>query len=129
MGLGGGGMEGTHDAEGTAQRPRAYGLGGGESELADRMHPPLVGPPPLRPTPHSSSLMAPIWSRCSSHTPSPCRAVAAQTNATVLKLAGPQLVQMFIGDGAKMVRDAFALAKEKAPCIIFIGVSRRLGLL
>jgi 26S proteasome regulatory subunit T5 len=28
---------------------------------------------------------------------------------------------MFIGDGAKMVRDAFALAKEKAPCIIFIG--------
>ena len=27
---------------------------------------------------------------------------------------------MFIGDGAKLVRDAFALAKEKAPCIIFI---------
>ena len=27
---------------------------------------------------------------------------------------------MFIGDGAKMVRDAFALAKEKSPCIIFI---------
>ena len=29
-------------------------------------------------------------------------------------------LQMFIGDGAKMVRDAFALAKEKAPAIIFI---------
>jgi 26S proteasome regulatory subunit T5 len=43
-----------------------------------------------------------------------------QTNATFLKLAGPQLVQMFIGDGAKMVRDAFALAKEKQPAIIFI---------
>ncbi len=28
--------------------------------------------------------------------------------------------QMYIGDGAKMVRDAFALAKEKAPTIIFI---------
>lgn len=27
---------------------------------------------------------------------------------------------MFIGDGAKLVRDAFQLAKEKAPCIIFI---------
>jgi cell division protease FtsH len=27
---------------------------------------------------------------------------------------------MYIGDGAKMVRDAFALAKEKAPTIIFI---------
>lgn len=29
-------------------------------------------------------------------------------------------MQMFIGDGAKLVRDAFALAKEKAPSIIFI---------
>lgn len=48
------------------------------------------------------------------------RACAAQTKATFLKLAGPQLVQMFIGDGAKMVRDAFALAREKAPAIIFI---------
>ena len=48
------------------------------------------------------------------------RACAAQTEATFLKLAGPQLVQMFIGDGAKLVRDAFTLAKEKEPCIIFI---------
>jgi len=48
------------------------------------------------------------------------RACAAATNATFLKLAGPQLVQMFIGDGAKIVRDAFVLAKEKAPAIIFI---------
>merc|ERR1711994_647368 len=48
------------------------------------------------------------------------RACAAQTNSCFLKLAGPQLVQMFIGDGAKLVRDAFALAKEKAPAIIFI---------
>ncbi|KAI8928352.1 P-loop containing nucleoside triphosphate hydrolase protein [Entophlyctis helioformis] len=48
------------------------------------------------------------------------RACAAQTNACFLKLAGPQLVQMFIGDGAKLVRDAFALAKEKSPAIIFI---------
>ncbi|KAI6890747.1 26S protease regulatory subunit, partial [Hortaea werneckii] len=38
------------------------------------------------------------------------RACAAQTEATFLKLAGPQLVQMFIGDGAKLVRDCFALA-------------------
>lgn len=30
---------------------------------------------------------------------------------------------MFIGDGAKLVRDAFDLAKEKAPAIIFIGWS------
>jgi 26S proteasome regulatory subunit T5 len=48
------------------------------------------------------------------------RACAAQTKATFLKLAGPQLVQMYIGDGARIVRDAFELAKEKSPCIIFI---------
>ena len=48
------------------------------------------------------------------------RACASKAKATFLKLAGSQLVQMFIGDGAKMVRDAFALAREKAPSIIFI---------
>ncbi|KAJ0398966.1 hypothetical protein P43SY_008192 [Pythium insidiosum] len=41
------------------------------------------------------------------------RACAKQTDAIFLKLAAPQLVQMFIGDGAKLVRDAFDLAKEK----------------
>jgi 26S proteasome regulatory subunit T5 len=48
------------------------------------------------------------------------RACASLTNATFLKLAGPQLVQMYIGDGARLVRDAFALAKDKSPTIIFI---------
>jgi 26S proteasome regulatory subunit T5 len=48
------------------------------------------------------------------------RACAAQTKSTFLKLAGPSLVQMFIGDGAKLVRDAFELAREKSPAIIFI---------
>merc|ERR1712118_650425 len=48
------------------------------------------------------------------------RACAANTNTTFLKLAGPQLVQMYIGDGAKIVADAFAMAREKSPCIIFI---------
>merc|ERR1712065_105572 len=48
------------------------------------------------------------------------KACANMAGACFLKLAGPQLVQMFIGDGAKLVRDAFALAKEKAPAIIFI---------
>ena len=48
------------------------------------------------------------------------RACAAQTKATFLKLAATQLVQMYIGDGAKIVRDAFALAKEKGNTIIFI---------
>jgi len=50
------------------------------------------------------------------------RACAAQTKACFLKLAATQLVQMFIGDGSKMVRDAFALAREKKPAIIFVSV-------
>ena len=48
------------------------------------------------------------------------RACAAQTTSTFLKLAGPQLVQMYVGDGAKMVRDAFDMARDKAPAIVFI---------
>ncbi|CAL9748163.1 unnamed protein product [Musa acuminata subsp. burmannicoides] len=48
------------------------------------------------------------------------RACAAQTKATFLKLAGPQLVPKYIGEGAKLVRAAFQLAKDKSPCIIFI---------
>lgn len=41
------------------------------------------------------------------------RACAKNSDAIFLKLSATQLVQMFIGDGAKMVRDAFDLAKEK----------------
>jgi len=41
------------------------------------------------------------------------RACANHTNAVFLKLAGPELVQKYIGDGAKMVRDAFDFARER----------------
>jgi 26S proteasome regulatory subunit T5 len=50
------------------------------------------------------------------------RAVAAQTKSTFLKLAGPQLVQMFIGDGAKLVRDAFAVCFAFQHPIVMHGV-------
>lgn len=56
------------------------------------------------------------------------RACAAKTNASFLKLAGPLLVQMYIGDGARLVRDAFALAKAKKPCIIFIDEIDAIGI-
>ena len=48
------------------------------------------------------------------------RACAGQTKSTFLKLAGPNLVLMYIGDGPKVIRDSFALAKSKSPTIIFI---------
>eukprot|EP00957_Ditylum_brightwellii_P100719 7676303-Ditylum_brightwellii.AAC.1 len=41
------------------------------------------------------------------------RACANQTNAAFFKIAGPELVQMYIGDGSKMVRDVFDMAKDK----------------
>ena len=48
------------------------------------------------------------------------RAVANQTDATFIKMAGSELVQKFIGEGARLVRDLFELAEERQPAIIFI---------
>ena len=48
------------------------------------------------------------------------KAVANATNATFIRLVGSELVQKYIGEGARLVRDLFELAKEKAPSIIFI---------
>ncbi|MBQ9690426.1 MAG: AAA family ATPase, partial [Candidatus Methanomethylophilaceae archaeon] len=48
------------------------------------------------------------------------KAVANATNATFIRLVGSELVQKYIGEGARLVRDLFDLAKEKAPRIIFI---------
>ncbi len=48
------------------------------------------------------------------------RAVAHETHATFIRVIGSELVQKFIGEGARLVREIFMLAKEKAPAIIFI---------
>jgi proteasome regulatory subunit len=48
------------------------------------------------------------------------RAVAHQTNASFIRVIGSELVQKFIGEGARLVREIFMLASEKAPAIIFI---------
>jgi proteasome regulatory subunit len=48
------------------------------------------------------------------------RAVAHETNATFIRVIGSELVQKFIGEGARLVREIFILAKEKAPAIIFV---------
>jgi proteasome regulatory subunit len=48
------------------------------------------------------------------------RAVANQTDATFIKMAGSELVRKFIGEGARLVRDLFELASEREPAIIFI---------
>jgi proteasome regulatory subunit len=48
------------------------------------------------------------------------RAVANETDATFIKMAGSELVQKFIGEGARLVRDLFELASENEPAVIFI---------
>ena len=48
------------------------------------------------------------------------KAVANATSATFIRLVGSELVQKYIGEGARLVRELFDLAKEKAPSIIFI---------
>ena len=48
------------------------------------------------------------------------KAVAASTNSTFIEIVASELVQKFIGEGAKLVNEIFQLAREKAPSIIFI---------
>lgn len=48
------------------------------------------------------------------------KAVAGEAHVPFFSLSGSDFVEMFVGVGASRVRDLFAQAKEKAPCIIFI---------
>ncbi len=61
------------------------------------------------------------------------KAVAHHTNATFIRTVGSELVRKYIGEGARLVRELFDLAREKAPSILFIDEidaigSRRLDL-
>lgn len=48
------------------------------------------------------------------------KAVANSTEATFLRVVGSEFVQKYIGEGARLVRELFEMAKNKAPAIIFI---------
>uniref|UniRef100_A0A9L0K7B5 Proteasome 26S subunit, ATPase 5 n=1 Tax=Equus asinus TaxID=9793 RepID=A0A9L0K7B5_EQUAS len=48
------------------------------------------------------------------------RAVAHHTDCTFIRVSGSELVQKFIGEGARMVRELFVMAREHAPSIIFM---------
>jgi len=48
------------------------------------------------------------------------KAVANQTDATFIKMAGSELVHKFIGEGSKLVRDLFELARNEEPAVVFI---------
>ena len=48
------------------------------------------------------------------------KAVANQTSATFLRVVGSELIQKYLGDGPKLVRELFRVAEEYSPSIIFI---------
>ena len=48
------------------------------------------------------------------------KAVANETDATFIKMAGSELVHKFIGEGAKLVRDLFEVARDNQPAVLFI---------
>lgn len=47
------------------------------------------------------------------------RAVANRTDATFIRVIGSELVQKYVGEGARMVRELFEMARTKKACIIF----------
>jgi proteasome regulatory subunit len=48
------------------------------------------------------------------------KAVAESTNATFIHIVGSELVQKYIGEGSRIVRELFDMGREKAPSIVFI---------
>ena len=48
------------------------------------------------------------------------KAVASSTDCSFIRLVGSELAQKYIGEGGRMVRELFDLAREKAPSIVFI---------
>jgi len=48
------------------------------------------------------------------------KAVANETSATFLRVVGSELIQKYLGDGPKLVRELFRVAEENAPSIVFI---------
>ena len=48
------------------------------------------------------------------------KAVASRAHATFIRMSGSELVQKYVGEGARLVRDVFQMAKDKSPSIVFI---------
>lgn len=53
------------------------------------------------------------------------KAVANSTSATFLRVVGSELIQKYLGDGPKLVRELFRVADELSPSIVFIGEVRQ----
>ena len=57
------------------------------------------------------------------------KAVAHSTSATFLRVVGSELIQKYLGDGPKLVRELFRVADENAPSIVFMDEIDAIGAL
>jgi proteasome regulatory subunit len=48
------------------------------------------------------------------------KAVASKAKATFIRMSGSDLIQKFVGEGSRLVKDVFQLARDKSPSILFI---------
>ncbi len=56
------------------------------------------------------------------------QAVASSTLATFLRMVGSELIQKYLGDGPKLVRELFHVVDELSPCIVFINEIDAVGI-
>lgn len=56
------------------------------------------------------------------------KAVANQTSATFLRVVGSELIQKYLGEGPKLVRELFKVAQDNAPSIVFMDEIDAIGL-
>jgi hypothetical protein len=75
--------------------------------------PPPHPPPPTHPPPHPAP-------RAGTGKTLAARAVANRTDACFIRVIGSELVQKYVGEGARMVRELFQMARSKKACIVFI---------
>lgn len=89
----------------------------------------LYGPPGARARERVCDVCHCDWARTCSDSASPLtgtgktmlvKAVAHHTTASFIRVVGSEFVQKYLGEGPRMVRDVFRMARENAPAIIFI---------
>jgi len=116
----------------TVEKPRVTwadigGLSDAAREIQEVVELPIVKPELFKQvgiSPHKGILL---------HGPPGCgktllaKAVANSTNSTFIEVVASELVEKYIGEGAKLVKDIFQLARERAPSILFIDEIDALG--
>lgn len=81
----------------------------------------MYGPPgKIHPLNMNTFILKMIWHFLGCGKTMLAKAVAHHTTASFIRVVGSEFVQKYLGEGPRMVRDVFRLAKENSPAIIFI---------